>query len=87
LLYLIGENCGLALVNCLLKPVKGSVYFFEALITSTIIGGIAPEEGSIIGTAIVVTLLFLLAKPPGISMLIQDITLAHVCGVLLLPSL
>ena len=46
-----------------------------ALILATVIGGIATEEGPIIGTAIVVTLLFLLAKSPGISMLIQGVIL------------
>jgi branched-chain amino acid transport system permease protein len=48
-----------------------SIQWTMALILSTVIGGIATEEGPVIGTAIVVTLLFLLAKSPGISMLIQ----------------
>ena len=52
-----------------------SIQWTMALILATVIGGIATEEGPIIGTAIVVTLLFLLAKSPGISMLIQGVIL------------
>ena len=41
------------------------------IILATVIGGISTEEGPIIGTIIVVFLHFLLARYPGISLLIQ----------------
>jgi branched-chain amino acid transport system permease protein len=41
------------------------------LILATVIGGISTEEGPIIGTVVVVFLHFLLARYPGISLLIQ----------------
>jgi branched-chain amino acid transport system permease protein len=51
------------------------------LILATVIGGISTEEGPIIGTIIVVFLHFLLARYPGISLLIQGIILV---GIMLL---
>ena len=41
------------------------------LILATVIGGISTEEGPIVGTVIVVFLHFLLARYPGINLLIQ----------------
>jgi branched-chain amino acid transport system permease protein len=52
-----------------------NIQWTMALILATVIGGIATEEGPIVGTAIVVILLFVLAKSPGISMLIQGVIL------------
>ena len=51
------------------------------LILATVIGGISTEEGPIIGTIIVVFLHFLLARYPGISLLMQGIILV---GIMLL---
>lgn len=48
-----------------------SIQWTMTLILATVIGGINIEEGPIVGTAVVVFLLFVLAKYPGISLLIQ----------------
>jgi branched-chain amino acid transport system permease protein len=42
-----------------------------AIITATVIGGLGTVEGPIVGTVIAVVLQFLLARSPGISLLIQ----------------
>ena len=52
-----------------------SIQWAMALILATVIGGIATEGGPIVGTAVVVMLLFVLAKSPGFSMLIQGVIL------------
>ena len=61
-----------------------SIGWTMTLILATVIGGINTEEGPIAGTAVVVFLLFVLAKYPGISMLIQGAIL--VCLMLLAPQ-
>lgn len=61
-----------------------SIGWTMTLILATVIGGINTEEGPIVGTAVVVFLLFLLAKYPGISLLIQGAIL--VCLMLLAPQ-
>lgn len=48
-----------------------SIQWTMTLILATVIGGIAIKEGPIVGTVVVVMLLFILAKYPGYSMLIQ----------------
>ena len=48
------------------------------LILATVIGGMSTEEGPIIGTVIVVTLHFLLARYAGYSLIIQGIILVAV---------
>ncbi len=58
-----------------------SIQWTMTLILATVIGGINIEEGPIVGTAVVVFLLFVLAKYPGISLLIQG---AILVGLMLL---
>ena len=58
-----------------------SIQWTMTLILATVIGGINIEEGPIVGTAVVVFLLFILAKYPGISLLIQG---AILVGLMLL---
>lgn len=60
-----------------------SIQWTMTLILSTVIGGINIEEGPIVGTAVVVFLLFVLAKYPGISLFIQGAIL--VCLMLVAP--
>jgi branched-chain amino acid transport system permease protein len=52
-----------------------------AIMLSTVLGGIGTEKGPIVGAAVVVFLHFLLAKYPGISLLIQGVILT---GIMLL---
>ena len=61
-----------------------SIQWTMTLILATVIGGINTEEGPIVGTAVIVFLLFVLAKYPGVSLLIQGAIL--VCLMLLAPQ-
>lgn len=61
-----------------------SIQWTMTLILATVIGGINTEEGPIVGTAVIVFLLFVLAKYPGIGLLIQGAIL--VCLMLLAPQ-
>jgi branched-chain amino acid transport system permease protein len=61
-----------------------SIQWTMTLILATVIGGINTEEGPIVGTAVVVFMLFVLAKYPGISLFIQGAIL--VCLMLLAPQ-
>ena len=61
-----------------------SIQWTMTIILATVIGGINTEEGPIVGTAVVVFLLFVLAKYPGISLFIQGAIL--VCLMLLAPQ-
>lgn len=61
-----------------------SIGWTMTLILATVIGGINTEEGPVVGTAVVVFLLFVLAKYPGISMFIQGAIL--VCLMILAPQ-
>ena len=61
-----------------------SIQWTMTLILATVIGGINTEEGPIVGTAVIVFLLFVLTKYPGISLLIQGAIL--VCLMLLAPQ-
>ncbi len=45
---------------------------------SAVLGGIGTEEGPLVGTAIVVFLHFVLAKNPGVSLLMQGIILTGI---------
>lgn len=61
-----------------------SIQWTMTLILATVIGGINTEEGPIVGTAVIVFLLFILAQYPGVSLLIQGAIL--VCLMLLAPQ-
>lgn len=61
-----------------------SIGWTMTLILATVIGGINTEEGPVVGTAVVVFLLFVLAKYPGISLFIQGAILVSL--MLLAPQ-
>ena len=65
-----------------IEPVSGfGIQWLIAIMLATVIGGIATEEGPILGTIIYVFLSFLLARYSNISLLIQGVILVVIMSL------